>query len=128
VLEELKTRKEAIHIVEERTLTCTCGRVIRTQYIAHSCGCGAIVKRVPELNRKNEVMMKPVLDVLHKDDRSFHIEKREVFVVVDTEDYSMKYKLGRKLELKWSLKDRHLIMLRNGKVVEDTDKYDSFFR
>lgn len=128
-VDKLKSIKETVRIESLGIVSCTCGAVSKNKWYGNRrCdGCGNLADtEVKSLNKKGRVRVNALLNVISKDDRSFHIEKQEIFANIDQDTFELELTYGRKFELIWSLKDTKLVLKREGKEVED--KFSVFFR
>lgn len=128
---ELSSKTMTVFIRNIGVLSCTCGNIetgiYHNPYECTECANSPITE-VERLNKKGRIRVDSVLELINKDDRSFHVKKDEIYLEVDHESFQSKLKVGKQFELKWSLKDRTLEMYRNGKKVEDRERFSSFFR
>jgi hypothetical protein len=126
----VKGMNAGVNVNGSRTMICSCGHNGASRFNQNECpACGTKkIVQVDSLNKKGRVRVDSILNVIEKDDRSFHIEKKELYVYVDEETESAELKVGKHFEMKWSLKDKSLKVYRNKKLVENEERYSSFFR
>jgi len=126
VKKEVKGIDAGVYIRFDRLFICSCGRndsgLFRKPVACPDCGTTRI-SDVEKLNKKGRVRVDSILDVKEKDDRSFHIIKKELAVYVDEETKEGTLKVASVFELIYSLKDKTLKVIRNGKETEDVDRF-----
>lgn len=119
-----------VWICDDDLFICSCGNVEEMRYKLQSCpSCGTHnITGVSALNSKHKVRVDCNLEVIEKSDKYFHIKKEEVYLHINKDKTSAQLKVGKVYELKWSLKDKYLKLYRNGKEIEDKEKFDQFFQ
>lgn len=126
VKKEVKGIDAGVYIRFDNLFVCSCGRnevgAFRKPTVCPDCGTTRI-SEVERLNKKGRVRVDSILDLKEKDDRSFHIIKKELAVYIDEETKEGTLKVASTFELIYSLKDKSLKVLRNGKESEDVDRF-----
>lgn len=70
-----------------------------------------------------------IFEPVYKDDRGFHIRKQEIILDVDTAARTIRPRVGAILELQYSLKDKAIKVLKNGKELTPNEyNIDLFFK
>jgi hypothetical protein len=119
---------------------CNCGYTVKTR-IYTGCNseritcptCGSMLARkISKPAKETNTVVDGIFECISKDDKSFHIKKTEVVAnikVIGEKKFSAYFKEGKVYELKYSLKDKTISVIRNGKDIGNSEKsVDEFFR
>ncbi len=115
-----------LFLEREGKFICSCGHseYRKVKWFDACSECGAIEVKSYKYGRKS-MRITNILDVVSKDDRSFHISKREVIATL-TPESTVSLSYGHHFELLWSLRDKSLKLLKNGKS-SSTTRFNNFF-
>lgn len=112
---------------------CTCGNyrenVGRYYMSCPTCG-NTHYKEIQSLNRDRTVTLGYELHVIDKNDYSFHVKKIEYATKISKNIKKIdEINIGKSYELKYSLKDQTMTLLKNGSEVETSERsLQNFFK